>query len=275
MRFSQKEPSWVSVLLPLWMLYAVLFVLLIQPFFNPDSAAFFLLGRLIFPIVGFGITSYLVYRAFPASSPPPRLWISSQQLEWRVLLFSIIGALCLSYLPYVVVVTFGLPQHPPPILAYGWWSVYDPLFYLGNLLILASNYIEELYFRGVLYAFLKSRTGAGIATLFTVCAFTLAHLPQYIDIGVLLIALSLFSSFLVQKYNTIFYAFIVHTLINLISYISVTRQLHWFFYESGLGVKLFLLLFAVFCISGVFLYRDALVRVFSTLATKKIARTGM
>ena len=239
MESRQSALTLVRVLLPIWIFYAVLYALLIQPFFGQATHGFLLWWKLLFPPLALGGVSYAMYaRSWSASLP--RLWLPFAQMQWQVLTFALVCGVWLALVPHAVVMYLHAPGHTPPMLYYGPWSVYDPLFLIANLFLLGSNYAEELFFRGLLYPYLRGKSGVIVANLITVVVFTVAHFPTTIDLVAVLIGLSLVMSFLVQRYDTLFYAFVAHSALNLTSFLLVTNELRPLFYGSGFGGELLL-----------------------------------
>jgi membrane protease YdiL (CAAX protease family) len=256
MHYRQSALNLVRVLVPLWLFYALLYAFLVQPFFAEATHGFLIWGKLILPPLVLGIVSYAVYmRTQPASVP--RLWISPSQVEWPAVVFAIACGIWLSFLPYAATRYLHVLGATAPMLYYGTWSLYDPLFLLANLLLLGSNFAEELYFRGLLFPYLKGKTNILFANILVALIFTIAHFPPTISIVVVLIALALVAALLVQVYDTLFYAFIAHSILNLVSFLTVTTQLGFLMRGSPLafGIEFFLASVALALALAVVLYR--------------------
>jgi membrane protease YdiL (CAAX protease family) len=247
----------VRVLVPLWLFYAALYLLLVQPFFGQSTHGFFVWGKLLFPPLVLGAASYILYTR-TESIYVPRLWLPFAQIDWLVVSFAIMCGIWLSFVPVATTLYFHGPPTISPFLYYGQWSIHDPLFWVANLFLLLSNYAEELYFRGLLYPYFRGKKmGVAAASFLTIVIFTIAHFPNTINLFAVLIPLAIVATFLVQAYKTLFYAFVAHTVVNLVIFLRVSTELRHLIYGSDLqyNVEFLLASVATICLFAAVLYK--------------------
>ncbi len=159
---------------------------------------------LIVPVWVFGVRQYAV--------PWRRLGLGG--FRWQLLLMGC-GGLLLFYgfncCYSLLLALFSLQVQPGLVPAMSDPSRAIPLLLIAVLL---APTVEEIFFRGFMYAGLRSAIGPVWAALASAGAFSLAHLTPTAIVPFFLVGL--FFAFLYEKGGSIWPSAIIHTLINLV-----------------------------------------------------------
>jgi len=203
-----------TVLLPMFLAYGATLFIIIGA--GADQSKSVLIGKLLLGCLLLG-----AYPAYLLRNSPTR-FVPAGGMRWDMVAFAMAaGALLLFGLKYAVQL-LQVPD-PPRLLSYfGRFDPQSPEFFVILLLVIGYVIAEEIYFRGVLYPYLKPRLGTAAAATLASFLFSIAHLIFFVPYLVTLAALSLLSIFLFERTGTLFYGIVTHGTLNVLSLILLS-----------------------------------------------------
>ncbi|QBD77070.1 CPBP family intramembrane metalloprotease [Ktedonosporobacter rubrisoli] len=121
---------------------------------------------------------------------------------------------------YAVVLIFKLPlvnAQLPTLAPHGLsWLGVGVLIFLGGI---AVPFAEELFFRGLIYTFLRQRWGVWVGVLASSLIFAIAHMN--VMIGAMAFCLGLFCAFTYERSKSLWASYIIHAVSNTLKLVFV------------------------------------------------------
>jgi membrane protease YdiL (CAAX protease family) len=137
---------------------------------------------------------------------------SIKKVPWLLLMTIIcFGA---SVLSYIISVYLGAPESntkTPILQEVDTWYSYFVVFIMA---VIVSPLYEEIFYRGMIYGFLRKRINRTISLSINAVLFSIAHWPNW-NILLLNLINGLLFGYVYEKTNSVYASFIVHGLINL------------------------------------------------------------
>jgi membrane protease YdiL (CAAX protease family) len=205
-----------DILLPLLVLYGVSYWLISQKVLPPTDQTLLFIKLLLGLVILTVPSLYILKRksAYAVTLLPART-------NWYIAGFAALLGFFLFYL--LISIKLAFPNAFPAFLSYyGFFNPHGPLFF--PLLLVITGYVmaEELFFRGVVYQYMRDKFGIRTGSLLAAVAFAAAHLNFYWPFMLYLAALSLVTIFLLERTNTFFYGFVVHAALDVLGFLLVS-----------------------------------------------------
>lgn len=227
-----------DILFPLLFIYVSVYILLQQDIIESTSKIILIIKLALGSIILGGYPLYIIKKH---KLDKKLFGLIFPKFNTHLLILSILFG---SFLYYFYLYMYNEIFNILDIARFAYFAPFNYLelsFFIIVLLIPLVSLAEEIFFRGFLYTYLKSKMNKMMAFLIAVIAFTIAHLSLEIPLIITLILLSIFSLLLFEKTKTLFYGFIAHAVLNTIAVLGLTTGIENVILKDA-NLKFFILL---------------------------------
>jgi|GEM_PF-2739411 len=234
------------VLAPLFLAFLILYLFItFVPL--PDASKTGLFLKLALGTLALGLFPAFLIR----KQLYPRLWISWREIDWNLALLAVVGGAAIMFAVKYSAVVLGMaatgPDAPRFLNYYGSFSLTSYEWYAMMLLITCYVYAEEVYFRGLVHPYLRGWLGIGATLVIGTIFFAYSHLIFFAPFLAMLAILSIAATFMLEKTGTLFYGFLLHASLDIMSVVFLTKE--WIPHLPPVAPSLYVLLMVLVLIA--------------------------